>query len=144
MRSLWLSAGQVDELELDVVGIPEHNYRVGHRLVGVDHAGVLDAEFTEPACPCVQAGAISDAEGDVVQASLALAEGQARVVFVVVQADRDAGAGVHEEHGISALLGSVVGKRDLYPVHPEDPLVPLSAGLYIGDSRREVLTSSPA
>jgi len=60
--ALWGSAGHVDELELDVVGIPEDDHRVGHRLVGVDDAGVLDAEFVEPACPCVQTGAISDAE----------------------------------------------------------------------------------
>jgi hypothetical protein len=60
-RVLWPSAGHVEDLELDVVGIPEHD-RVGHRLIDVDHAGMLDAEFVEPACPCVQAGAISDAE----------------------------------------------------------------------------------
>jgi len=60
--ALWGSAGHVDELELDVVGIPEDDHRVGHRLVGVDDAGVLDAEFVEPACPCVQIGAINDAE----------------------------------------------------------------------------------
>src|ERR1700689_672758 len=55
----------------------------------------------------------------------------------MMQADRDAGTGVDEEHGVPLLLGAVVGNLDRYPVHPEDPLVPLSAGLYIGHRRRE-------
>ena len=60
--ALRASAGHVEELELDVVGIPEDDHRVGHRLFGVDQAGVLDAEFVQPACPSVQGGPISDAE----------------------------------------------------------------------------------
>ena len=39
----------------------------------------------------------------------ALVEGPARVGFMVVQADGDAGAGIHEKHGVTALLGAVVG-----------------------------------
>src|SRR5215471_4290424 len=38
-----LSPGHVDELELDVVRIPEDDHRVGDRIAGVDHAGVLHA-----------------------------------------------------------------------------------------------------
>jgi hypothetical protein len=49
---------------------------------------VLDAEFAEPACPGLQAGAVGDTEGDVIQAGPALVEGLARIGFMVVQADR--------------------------------------------------------
>ena len=63
----------------------------------------------------------------------------AGVALVVMQADRDAGTRVDEEHGVTLLLGTVMGKRDRHPVHPEDPLVPLSAGLHIGHGRREVM-----
>src|SRR5580693_5944689 len=58
---------------------------------------------------------------------------------MVMQADRDAGTGVDEEHGVPFLLGTVMGNLDRYPVHPEDPLVPLGAGLYIGHGRRKVM-----
>jgi hypothetical protein len=73
------SAGLAEDLELDVVGIPEHDHRVRHRLVGVDHAGVLDTELVQPGCPGVQVAAAGDAEGDVVQARPALVEGLARI-----------------------------------------------------------------
>jgi hypothetical protein len=74
-----LSAGVAEDLQLDVVGIAEDDHRVGHRLVGVDDAGVLDAELVQPAGPRVQAGAVSDAERDVVKAGPALVEGLAGV-----------------------------------------------------------------
>jgi hypothetical protein len=37
VESVPLSPGHVDELELDVVGVPEDDHRVGHRIAGVDH-----------------------------------------------------------------------------------------------------------
>src|ERR1019366_9297738 len=58
---------------------------------------------------------------------------------MVVQADRDDWAGIHKEHGVTRLLGAVVGERDRHPGHPEDPLVPLSACFNIGHSRRKVM-----
>jgi len=44
----------VEELELDVVRIAEDDHGVGHRAVGVDDSGVLDAEFVEPTRPRVE------------------------------------------------------------------------------------------
>jgi hypothetical protein len=44
----------VEELERDVVRIAEDHHGVGHRAVGVDDSGVLDAEFVEPGRPRVE------------------------------------------------------------------------------------------
>src|SRR6202044_323909 len=117
-----VSAGQVDELELDVVRIPEDEHGVRNRLVGVDHAGMRDAEFVQPAGPRVEVSAAGHPERDVVQAGPALVERLAGVGLVVVKSDRHAGARLHQQHRVAALLVPVVGEGDRYPVHLEYPL----------------------
>ena len=42
----WSSPGHVDEFELDVVRIPEDDYRIRHRVAGVDHAGPIPESAT--------------------------------------------------------------------------------------------------
>jgi hypothetical protein len=47
---------------------------------------------------------------------------------MVMQSDRDTGAGIYQQNGVAPVLGAVVGERERHPVHPEDPLVPSSPG----------------
>src|ERR1700722_3644321 len=133
------SAGHVDELELDVVRVAEHHDRVGHRFVGVDRAGVRDAEGIEPADPGVEVSTFGHPEGDVVQAGAVLLEGLTWIVLMVVQADGDARARLHQQDRVAALLVAVMRERDRYPAHREDPLVPLGARLHVRHGRREVI-----
>src|SRR5215475_2260667 len=83
-RCRLLSAGR-DELELDVVGVPEYHRGVGEGLLLVPDTGVLDAELIEPGYPGGQLLAAGHAEGAMVQARVALIEGFPPVAFVVVQ-----------------------------------------------------------
>jgi hypothetical protein len=110
--------------------------------LSVDDARMLDAECVEPACPCVQVGTVSDLECDVVQAGPALVEGPTGVGLMMVQADRHVRTGVHEDDGVTALLGTAVREHDRDAGQPEDPLLPLSARLHIGNGRREVMDAS--
>ena len=60
MLVVSLSPGHAEELELDVVRIPEDDHRIRDRIAGVDHTGIGDTEAIEPARPCVEISAASD------------------------------------------------------------------------------------
>lgn len=79
----------MEQLELDVIGIPEDDHGVRNRVLGVDHAGVIDAELVEPGGPGIEICPSGDPERDVVQASPALLERLPGVSVMVVQPDRE-------------------------------------------------------
>jgi hypothetical protein len=123
------SPGHVDELELDVVGIAEHDDRIRHRIGRIDDPGILDTEAIELACPGVEVGAAGDRERHVVQARAALVEGLARVAVVVMQPDRDTRARLSHRAGwLSAGEGpgrpnrgrTLVSKRVIAPIRSPD------------------------
>ena len=74
-----------DELELDVIRVPEHHRGVGQGLLLIPDTGVLDAELIELGRPGRQLIAGGHAEGQVVQPGAALIEGFPPIGLVEVQ-----------------------------------------------------------
>src|SRR3984957_12263313 len=121
-----------DELELDVIRVPEDHRGVSEGLLLVPDAGVLDAELIESGHPGRQLIAGGHAEGQVVQPRAALIEGFAPVGLVEVQPDPDARARIEEHHAVAGVFLSVVPEGERYPIHPEQPLVPRHTRFDVG------------
>ncbi len=78
---------RVDELELDVVGIAEHQRRERRRPLDVADTRVGDAQLVELGRPGVEVRAAGHSEADVIEAGPTLVERLAVVGLVMVQAD---------------------------------------------------------
>src|ERR1700692_84041 len=76
------ASGHGHELELDVVGVSEHEYRVAALVVD---RRMLDSQFGEPRFPGVQLGASRHREADVVESGPRLRESLAFVERVRVE-----------------------------------------------------------
>src|SRR5438445_771115 len=134
-------AGGGEELELDVVGVAEHQYgavglvrdwRLRQRLVG--RVGADDAVGFEVLLPRHQVGPGGNDEAGVAEAGDGLGE-EGTVVGVVAVKDDD------EVHGVGGeQLADTTSVRHVHLVgDPEDGLVPRDAGIDIGDGDGDVV-----
>src|SRR5258708_28703406 len=90
------------ELELDVVGVSEHEYRVAALVVD---RRVLDSQFGELRLPGVQLGATGHHEADMVESGPRLQESLAFVGWVRVQPDAHRPVRLAEHDGVTAAVG---------------------------------------
>src|SRR5262249_17916929 len=134
-----LSPGHIEELELDVIGIPEDDHRVRQRIAGVDHTGVLDTEAIQPSCPRIEISPASHQKCHMLRPRPPLTEGWARFSVVMMHPEHDARTRLHQNARVAALPPAMMRENHWQPGHPEDPLIPLRACLHIGDGRREVV-----
>lgn len=80
-------------------------------------------------------------QGDVVEAGAGFVEGLPVVAAVGVQTDDDTGSLIDQQLTVAGVLTSVVRELHRYPVGAEQPLIPVQAGLDIGDGDGEVVDS---
>ena len=85
------------------------------------------AELVEPGRPREQVLALRHAPREVVEPNSPLVETTFTQVRVVVQIDQHPRSRTGEQHGVSAVLVTVVRRRHRQPGEPEDPAVPIGA-----------------
>ncbi len=137
-RPLRVGRHRGRELELVVIGIPEHHGGIGAVRPAAD-AGVPDVELVEPVDPGLERRPVGHLERDVVEAGVALLELLALVGVVVMQPDEQPGAVVDEHLRESGFLPRVVRQAAGPPSGLEQLLVPVHAGVDVGDGQADVV-----
>src|SRR5260221_7149143 len=90
------------ELELDVVGVSEHEYRVAALVVD---RRVIDSEFGELRLPGVQLGATGNHEADVVESGPRFRETLAFVGWMRVEPNAHRPVGLAEHDRVTGAVG---------------------------------------
>ena len=126
------------KFKLVVIGVAEHHGGVRPVRPTAD-AGMPDVELIEPVYPGFERRAVSDLERDVVEAGVALLELLALVRIVMMQAYEQAGMRLGEHFCESGLLPGVMRKPPRPPLGPEELLVPVHAGVEVGDGQTDVV-----
>ncbi len=125
-----------EELELDVVGIAEHDDQRSRDAARFGDGRVLHRVTVEMCTPLDELGAIGDCEREVVEARRRLVEAAAGLRAVLDEPQAD-GQAVMTEEDLTTLIARVPEPSDFGEA--EHSLVPARAPFDIGDRQPEVM-----